>query len=345
MREIPVDLSAQPEGYSDWLSDLKGRIHGAQQRATLAVNRELVLLYWQIGYDILTRQTQQGWGTKVIERLALDLRAAFPDMKGFSLRNLKYMRAFAQAWPDTAIVQQAVAQLPWGHNLVLLDKLPGPETRRWYAAKAIEHNWSRNTLVMQIQNRLLERSGKAVSNFEIFLPKPQSDLARESLKDPYRFDFLGLGADAHEREIERALVRHVTDFLLELGAGFAFVGKQVLLNVGGDEFFIDLLFYHLKLRCYVVIELKGGKFKPEHLGQLGFYLTAVDRQVKSEFDNPSIGLLLCKSKNKVVAEYALGDKTQPMGIAEYKLLESLPAELQTSLPSIEQIERELGESR
>ena len=342
MSEIPVGLSAQPEGYSDWLSDLKGRIHGAQQRATLAVNRELVLLYWQIGYDILTRQTQQGWGTKVIERLALDLRAAFPDMKGFSLRNLKYMRAFAQAWPDTAIVQQAVAQLPWGHNLVLLDKLPGPETRRWYAAKAIEHNWSRNTLVMQIQNRLLERSGKAVSNFEIFLPKPQSDLARESLKDPYRFDFLGLGADAHEREIERALVRHVTDFLLELGAGFAFVGKQVLLNVGGDEFFIDLLFYHLKLRCYVVIELKAGKFKPEHLGQLGFYMTAVDRQVKGEHDNPTIGLLLCKSKNKIVAEYALGDKTQPMGIAEYKLLESLPAELQTSLPSIEQIERELA---
>ena len=342
MSEIPVGLSAQPEGYSDWLSDLKGRIHGAQQRATLAVNRELVLLYWQIGYDILTRQTQQGWGTKVIERLALDLRAAFPDMKGFSLRNLKYMRAFAQAWPDTAIVQQAVAQLPWGHNLVLLDKLPGPETRRWYAAKAIEHNWSRNTLVMQIQNRLLERSGKAVSNFEIFLPKPQSDLARDSLKDPYRFDFLGLGADAHEREIERALVRHVTDFLLELGAGFAFVGKQVLLNVGGDEFFIDLLFYHLKLRCYVVIELKAGKFKPEHLGQLGFYMTAVDRQVKGEHDNPTIGLLLCKSKNKIVAEYALGDKTQPMGIAEYKLLESLPAELQTSLPSIEQIERELA---
>ena len=227
MREIPVGLSAQPEGYSDWLSDLKGRIHGAQQRATLAVNRELVLLYWQIGHDILTRQTQQGWGTKVIERLALDLRAAFPDMKGFSPRNLKYMRAFAQAWPDTAFVQEVLAQLPWYHQLALLDKLPGPETRRWYAAKAIEHNWSRNTLVMQIEGRLLERSGKAVSNFESFLPKPQSDLARESLKDPYRFDFLGLGADAHEREIEIALVRHVTDFLLELGAGFAFVGKQV----------------------------------------------------------------------------------------------------------------------
>ena len=341
MSEKPVRLTEPPAGYAAWLTELKARIHTAQQRATLAVNRELVLLYWQIGRDILARQAEQGWGAKVIERLAEDLRLAFPEMKGFSPRNLKYMRAFAQAWPDEAIVQEALAQLPWYHHLALLDKLPDPKTRRWYAAKAIEHNWSRNILVMQIETRLLERSGQAVSNFPMTLPKPQSDLARESLKDPYRFDFLGLTDEAQEREIEAALVKHVTEFLLELGAGFAFVGRQVLLDVGGDEFFIDLLFYHLKLRCYVVIELKGGKFKPEHLGQLGFYMTAVDRQIKHEQDNPTIGLLLCKSKNKVVAEYALGDKSQPMGIAEYKMLESLPAELQTSLPSIEQIEREL----
>lgn len=341
MSEKPVRLTEPPAGYAAWLTELKIRIHTAQQRATLAVNRELVLLYWQIGRDILARQAEQGWGAKVIERLAEDLRLAFPEMKGFSPRNLKYMRAFAQAWPDEAIVQEALAQLPWYHHLALLDKLPDSETRRWYAAKAIEHNWSRNILVMQIETRLLERSGQAVSNFPMTLPKPQSDLARESLKDPYRFDFLGLTDEAQEREIEAALVKHVTEFLLELGAGFAFVGRQVLLDVGGDEFFIDLLFYHLKLRCYVVIELKGGKFKPEHLGQLGFYMTAVDRQIKHEQDNPTIGLLLCKSKNKVVAEYALGDKNQPMGIAEYKMLESLPAELQTSLPSIEQIEREL----
>jgi len=340
-RDSPPSLTPPPQGYADWLAELKGRIHNAQQRATLAVNRELVLLYWQIGRDILTRQAAQGWGAKVIERLAHDLRMAFPEMKGFSPRNLKYMRAFAEAWPDAEFVQQAVAQLPWGHNVVLLDRLPGPETRRWYAAKAIEHNWSRNVLVMQIETRLLERSGKAVTNFDARLPKPQSDLARESIKDPYRFDFLGLTDEAQEREIEHALVKHVTEFLLELGAGFAFVGRQVLLDVGGDEFFIDLLFYHLKLRCYVVIELKGGKFKPEHLGQLGFYLTAVDRQVKHPQDNPTIGLLLCKNKNKVVAEYALGDKTQPMGVAEFKLLKDLPAELQTNLPSIEQIEREL----
>ncbi|MHB1495317.1 MAG: PDDEXK nuclease domain-containing protein [Acidithiobacillus sp.] len=344
MSDSPISLTQPPAGYVDWLADLKGRIHTAQQRATLAVNRELVLLYWQIGRDILARQASQGWGAKVIERLAHDLRAAFPDMKGFSPRNLKYMRAFAEAWPEAEFVQEVLAQLPWYHQLALLDKLDSPESRRWYAAQAIEHNWSRNILVMQIETRLLERSGTAVTNFEASLPRQQSDLARESLKDPYRFDFLGLTDEAQEREIEHALVKHVTEFLLELGSGFAFVGRQVLLDVGGDEFFIDLLFYHLKLRCYVVIELKGGKFKPEHLGQLGFYLTAVDRQVKSEHDNPTIGLLLCKSKNKIVAEYALGDKSQPMGIAEYKLLESLPAELQTSLPSIEQIERELGSS-
>lgn len=302
------------------------------------------MLYWQIGRDILARQASQGWGAKVIERLAHDLHTAFPEMKGFSRANLMYMRAFAEAWPDAEIVQQAVGQLPWGHNLVLLSKLKNPAERQWYAAKTIEHNWSRHVLTMQIETRLLERNGAAVTNFEASLPRPQSDLARESLKDPYRFDFLGLTDEAQERDVEQALVKHVTDFLLELGAGFTFVGRQVLLDVGGDEFFIDLLFYHLKLRCYVVIELKGGKFKPEHLGQLGFYLTAVDRQVKSEHDNPTIGLLLCKTKNKIVAEYALGDKTQPMGIAEYKLLESLPAELQNSLPSIEQIENELGGS-
>jgi predicted nuclease of restriction endonuclease-like (RecB) superfamily len=340
--DLPPSLTPAPAGYADWLVDLKGRIHSAQQRATLAVNRELVLLYWQIGRDILARQAEAGWGAKVIERLANDLREAFPDMKGFSRANLMYMRAFAAAWPDAEIVQQAVGQLPWGHNLVLLTRLKDAQQRLAYAESAIKHGWSRNVLNIHIETRLLERSGKAVTNFDASLPAPQSDLARESLKDPYRFDFLGLSREAGEREIENALVRHVTDFLLELGAGFAFVGRQVLLDVGGDEFFIDLLFYHLKLRCYVVIELKGGKFKPEHLGQLGFYLTAVDAQIKHAQDGPTIGLLLCKSKNKVVAEYALRDKAQPIGVAEFKLLESLPAELLSSLPSIEQIERELA---
>ena len=342
MSAQPASLASMPTGYTDWLLELKTRIHNAQQRATLAVNRELVLLYWQIGRDILARQAEQGWGAKVIERLAHDLRTAFPEMKGFSPRNLKYMRAFAEAWPDAEFVQQAAAQLPWFHLCTLLDKLKTREERDWYLCRATQHNWSRNILVMQIETRLRERSGTAVTNFEAGLPKAQSDLARESMKDPYRFDFLGLTDEAQEREIENELVKHVTEFLLELGAGFAFVGRQVLLDVGGDEFFIDLLFYHLKLRCYVVIELKGGKFKPEHLGQLGFYLTAVDRQVKGEHDNPTIGLLLCKSKNKIVAEYALGDSSQPMGVAEFKLLEALPAELQSSLPSIEEIENDLA---
>lgn len=240
-------------------------------------------------------------------------------------------------------MQEVLAQLPWYHQLALLDKLPGPETRRWYASKAIKHNWSRNVLVFQIESRLLERTGKAVTNFNSSLPKPQSDLARESLKDPYRFDFLGLTNESQEREIENALVKHVTDFLLELGAGFAYVGRQFQLAVGGEEFFIDLLFYHLKLRCYVVIELKAGKFKPEHLGKLSFYLAAVDGQIKHPLDGPTIALLLCKSKNKVVAEYAMGNKSQPIGVAEYQLIESLPTEFKTSMPSIEQIERELSE--
>ncbi len=334
-------LIQTPADYADWLTALKNRIYQAQQRSTLAVNQELILLYWQIGKDILARQSEQGWGAKVIEQLAHDLRNAFPEMKGFSRSNLLYMRAFADAWPDVQTVQQAVGQLPWGHNLVLLTKLKQTDERLAYARKTLEMGWSRNILIMQIETCLLERQGMAITNFEQRLPKPQSDLARESLKDPYRFDFLGLGNEAQEREIERALIRHVTEFLLELGAGFAFVGQQVHLEVGGDDFFIDLLFYHLKLRCYVVIELKAGDFKPEHLGQLSFYLTAVDRQIKDPQDQATIGLLLCKSKNKVVAEYALSDKTQPMGIAEYKLAESLPETLKTNLPSIEQIEREL----
>lgn len=252
--ENPASLTPPPAGYADWLTELKHRIQTAQQRATLAVNQELTVLYWQIGRDILARQAEQGWGAKVITRLSDDLRAAFPELKGFSRSNLKYMRAFAEAWPEFGIGQQPAGplesgafvqallhKLPWFHLCTLLDKLKTREDRLWYAAKAVEHNWSRNILVMQIESRLIERSGTAVTNFALTLPKPQSDLARESLKDPYRFDFLGLGEEAQEREIENALVKHVTDFLLELGAGFAFVGRQVLMDVGGDEFFLDLL--------------------------------------------------------------------------------------------------------
>lgn len=339
----PISLIDAPHGYVDWLTELKTRIHSAQQRAALSVNRELILLYWQIGRDILERQAQQGWGAKVIERLSHDLRTSFPDMKGFSRANLMYMRAFAEAWPDAEIVQQLVGRLPWGHNLVLLSKLKDAESRKRYAERAIEYAWSRNVLNIHIETRLLDREGKAVTNFEANLPKPHSDLARESLKDPYLFDFLGIGQEADEREIENALVQHITRFLIELGAGFAFVGRQYHLEVGGDDFFIDLLFYHLKLRCYVVVELKTGNFKPEHTGQLSFYLTAVDAQLKSEHDQPTIGLLLCKTQNRIVAEYALRDTNKPIGVAEYQLVESLPVELTKNLPSIEQIEQELGD--
>jgi len=342
--DTPPGLTPVPAGYADWLADLKARIHAAQQRAALAVNRELIGLYWQIGRDILQRQAEQGWGAKVIDRLAHDLRTAFPGMKGFSRANLMYMRAFAEAWPAAEIVQQAVGQLPWGHNLVLLTKLKDPQRRLAYAQRAIEQGWSRNMLGIHIETRLLEREGQAVTNFVERLPAPQSDLANNTLKDPYLFDFLDVGQEADEREIESALVQHITRFLLELGAGFAFVGRQVHIEVGGDDFFIDLLFYHLKLRCYVVVELKAGPFKPEHAGQLNFYLSAVDSQVKAEQDNPSIGLLLCKSQNRVVAEYALRDTHKPMGVAEYQLIESLPKDLQSSLPSIEQIENELAAS-
>jgi predicted nuclease of restriction endonuclease-like (RecB) superfamily len=337
------DIVPLPVDYGPWLAELKARIHAAQQRAARSVNSELVLLYWQIGRGILERQNREGWGAKVIERLAQDLRNAFPAMKGFSPRNLKYTRAFAQAWPDPDFVQGVLAQLPWYHQLTLLDKLRTAEERRWYAAKAIEHNWSRSVLVMQIETRLLERSGQAITNFADRLPAPLSDLARESLKDPYRLDFLGLGEEAQERAIEDALVQHITRFLLELGAGFAYVGRQVPLEVGGEDFFIDLLFYHLKLRCYVVIELKATAFKPEHAGQLSFYLSAVDAELKGEHDAPTIGMVLCKSKNKLVAEYALRNINQPIGVAEYQLTESLPTHLQSSLPSIEAIEQALAD--
>lgn len=333
--------SIVPDGYNTWLVSLKQRIQSAQQHAALSVNRELILLYWHIGCDILERQQAQGWGAKVIDRLANDLRAAFPDMKGFSPRNLKYMRAFAEAWPENTFVQQAAAQMPWFHICTLIDKLKTNETREWYAAKAVEHGWSRNVMVMQIETRLHERQGNAVTNFASRLPAPQSDLAQDTLKDPYIFDFLGLADSAQERDVEKALIQHITRFLLELGAGFAFIGRQYRLEVGGDEFFIDLLFYHLKLRCYVVVELKTTPFKPEYAGQLNFYLSAIDAEIKEPEDNPSIGLLLCKEQNRLVAEYALRGIDKPMGVAEYRLLRDIPQQLASKLPSIEQIEAEL----
>ena len=315
----------------------------ARHKAALAVNAELVSLYWHIGRDILQRQAAQGWGSKVIDRLGRDLREAFPEMKGFSRANLLYMRAFAEAWTDFEIVQQSVGQLPWGHNVLLLNRIKEQEARLFYVQKAIAENWSRATLEVHIKNCLHERQGKAVTNFAARLPAPTSVLAQETLKDPYLFDFLSLGEDAQEREIENALVQHITRFLLELGNGFAFVGRQYRLEVNGDEFFIDLLFYHIRLKCYVVVELKATAFKPEHAGQLNFYLAAIDAQVKALDDHPTIGLLLCKTQNRLVAEYALSGIDKPIGIAEYELVRALPEPLVTNLPTVEQLENELSD--
>jgi predicted nuclease of restriction endonuclease-like (RecB) superfamily len=328
--------------YATWLTDLKSRIQGARTRSTLALNQELVCLYHHIGKDILVRQHHQGWGAKVIDRLAIDLGSAFPDMKGFSSRNLKYMKVFAELCPDLQIGQQSAAQLPWFHIVTLLTKVTDPDQREWYAIRAVERAWSRATLQANIKAQLHLREGAAVTNFAHRLPAPEVQLAQEILKDPYQFDFLGLGEEAHEKDIENALVRHITHFLLELGAGFAFVGRQKRIEVDGDEFFIDLLFYHTRLKRYVVVELKAGSFKPEHAGQLNFYLAAVDAQVKAPDDNPTIGLLLCKTQNRLVAEYALSGIAKPMGVAEYQLLRALPEPLDTNLPTIEQLEEELN---
>ena len=337
-----MDEALQPVvGYDDFLRGLKDRIRTAQVKAALAVNRELILLYWQIGRDILARQQEQGWGAKVIERLSKDLRLSFPEMHGLSRTNLLYMRAFAEAYPDEEIVQQAVGQIPWGHNVRILDAVKDAEERLWYVRQTTEYGWSRAILVHQIESGLYRRHGQAQTNFARTLPPPQSDLAQQLLKDPYNFDFLTLGKDAHERDLERGLLDHVRQFLLELGAGFAFVGSQHHLEVGGQDFYLDLLFYHLTLRCFVVVDLKMTDFEPAYAGQMNFYLSAVDDLRRHPSDQPTIGILLCKSKNRTVVEYALRDLTKPLGVAEFRLEEALPEALRGTLPTVAELEAEL----
>lgn len=385
---------------SSVLTALKARVRAAQVKAAVAVNRELILLYWHIGREILRAQKAEGWGAKVVERLAKDLAAEFPEMGGFSRTNILRMRAFFEAWAPLEIVPQAVGQLlktkvqqpvapivsqpvikfedappepltslSWSSNIILLEKLKDPAARLWYARKAVEHGWSRAVLTVQIESRLHERSGKAITNFDRTLPPAQSDMAREVLKDPYTFDFLTLGEDAHERDLERGLVEHVQKLLLEMGAGFAFVGRQVPVEVGDEDFYLDLLFYHLRLRCFVVVDLKMKPFEPEFAGKMNFYLSAVDDQMRHEHDAPTIGLLPCKdAKNKLKVEpngvrqirrrrtrrarrgprqYALRDVKKPIGVAEWqtRLVEALPKNLRGSLPTIADIERELNQPR
>ena len=322
------------------VEQVKREIKTAQYQASVHVNTELILLYHSIGTVINEHKV---WGNKFIENLAADIRREFPASKGYSVRNLKYMAKFAQTYPDREFVQQVVAQIPWGHNLVLLDKISEPEERRWYLATCQKNGWSRSVLIHQIESGLYQRQVLAdkVSNFERRLPSPQSELAVQTMKDPYIFDFIPFQEDMMERDIEQALVRDVTKLLLELGTGFAFLGNQYHLNVGGDDFYIDLLFYNLNLRCYVVIELKSGEFKPEYAGQLNFYLSAVDGILKKEQDNPSIGLLLCKSKNDLVAEYSLKDMSKPIGVSAYQVTSNLPEELGKQLPSIEDIQKRI----
>jgi predicted nuclease of restriction endonuclease-like (RecB) superfamily len=329
--------------YDSFLHGLKERIRNAQIRAALAVNRELVMLYWQIGQEILTRQQQQGWGAKVISRLAKDLHKAFPDMKGFSRTNLLYMRAFAEAYPDEQIVQQLAGQIPWFHNCMLLDKVKDPEERLWYIQQTIQHGWSRSVLTQRVESGLYRRQGEGVlTNFNQTLPQPQSDLAQQILRDPYNFDFLNLGNEAQERELETALIRHIREFLLEMGVGFAFVGSQYPIQVSGKEYRLDLLFYHFRLHCFVVVDLKTVEFEPEFSGKMNFYVSAVDDLLRSPIDNPTIGIVLCKTQDQTVVEYALRDVNKPIGISTYQLKNALPESLKGNLPTIEELETQLN---
>ncbi len=339
--DIPPHASTE---YRQWLGTLKSRFRQVQIKAAVAVNTELLCFYWELGADIVARQTEHAWGSGFLENLSRDLMREFPDMKGFSLRNLKYIRQWFTFWSQAEIGQQLVAQLtaiPWGHNLAIISKCPSQAEALYYVHQTQVHGWSRAVLTHQIESGLWQREGRALNNFAQTLPAPQSDLAAQVLKDPYVFDFLSLTSEHTERELEKALTEHITQFLLELGAGFAYMGRQVPLQVGEREFFLDLLFYHARLHCYVVVELKTVDFEPEFAGKLNFYCKAVDAQMKGEHDAPTIGLLLCKSKDRLVAEYALSDIHKPLGLASYQLSHELPQALRDKLPSIEALEMEL----
>lgn len=367
---LKVRGSLPPE-YVATLNALKERIHAGRMRAALAVNREVIDLYWYIGKTITERQQTEAWGNSVVERLAADLRDSFPDMKGFSPTNIWRMRSFYHAWPsllpdepilaqavpelaereqpkadliptqpEQVILAQVVRELPWGHNVTLIQKVKTPEKRLWYAQMARKHGWARSILIMQIETDLYGRQGKAVSNFKTTLPAVDSDLATQTMKDPYNFDFLGLAQNAHERDVENALIAHIKRFLLELGEGFAFVAQQYKVTIGESDFYIDLLFYHITLRCYVAVELKAVSFQAEFAGKLNFYLSVIDDTLRREGDNPTIGLLLCKDKERLVAEYALKDINKPIAVADYLLTKAIPEDLKGALPTIEEIEDE-----
>jgi predicted nuclease of restriction endonuclease-like (RecB) superfamily len=368
MEVIKLHTDAQ---YKKWIADLKAKIRSVQIKAALSVNKELLTFYWELGTDIVQKQTATRWGDGFLKQLSSDLMAEFPDIKGFSRRNLELIRQWYCFWTtDAPIAKQLVSQIeshinqqvtsqsvplpidqqpvgqiiriPWGHNIAIISKCKSIKEALYYAQQTSENNWSRSVLVHQIESGLYLREGKAITNFAVTLPKPLSDLALQTLKDPYIFDFMTMSKKYDERDLEKGLVDHITHFLLELGAGFAYIGRQFPIQVGERDFFIDLLFYHTRLHCYVVIELKTVDFEPEHTGKLNFYIKAIDEQLHKEGDSPTIGILLCKSKDKLVAEYALSDIHKPIGVSEYQLTQSLPENLKSSLPSIEEIEAELA---
>lgn len=332
--------------YVKWISELKTKIQSSQLKAAVSVNKELLSLYWDLGRSISIKITESDWGTSVVEHLSKDLKNEFPDQKGFSRSNLfsmkKWFEFYSASHIDIEKVQQAVGQIPWGHNLAIITRSGSVEEALFYCHKTLDNNWSRAILMNQINSGFYKRQGKAITNFNNTLPKPLSELALETLKDPYKFDFLNIQEKVLEKDIEKQLVEHITSFLLELGAGFSFVGRQVPVKVDNQDFYIDLLFYHIKLKCYVVIELKTIEFKAEFTGKMNFYLSAVDDSIKAESDRPTIGLLLCQSKSEIIAEYALRGISQPIGIAEYELSKAIPKDLKPSLPTIEKIENELA---
>jgi predicted nuclease of restriction endonuclease-like (RecB) superfamily len=342
--ETIMQNNSLPSDYLTVLQSIKQRLQQAQLKAMMSVNAQLIITYWGIGKDILDRQEQEGWGAGIIEQLSSDLTNSFPEMRGLSARNLGYMKSFAQTYPDEAILQRSVAKLPWRHNIALMEKVKDENERLWYIEQTIENGWTRDVLVHQIELKLYERSGKAITNFSGALPAPQYELAHATLKDPYIFDFVSLSKKAKEHDVQKALIASVQKTLLELGIGFTFVGSNYHLVVGNKDYYIDLLFYHIRLRCFVVIELKIGEFKPEHAGKVGFYITAVDEQVKHSDDNPTIGIILVKSKEKVTAEYALQKMSGPVGVASYEYTTNIPEGLQGQLPNIEQLETSLEQT-
>jgi predicted nuclease of restriction endonuclease-like (RecB) superfamily len=340
------------EEYKTWIEDIKCKIRNSQIKASVKVNYQLLDLYWQLGKDIYEKQKYSKWGDSFLEVMCKDLKKTFPGVSGFSVENMKHIRYWykfynnengLQAVTQMESVEKMIKSIPWGHNQRIMYKCKDIQEALFYVQKTLDNNWSRNVLVHEIESNLYERHGKAITNFNAKLPEPQSDLAQQTLKDPYNFDFLSLTENYNEKELEDALTEQITQFLLELGTGFSYMGRQVKIQVGESDFYIDLLFYHVKLHCYVVVELKTEKFKPEFAGQLNFYITAVNKQMKMDTDNQTIGIIICKDKDNVVAEYSLENISQPIGIAQYELTKILSKELESSLPTIDEIEEKLSE--